>query len=117
MHITTKNFTHLPATNIGNGVQGEAIEQLIVIQQIFPNAVEDEMQELVFLVQEQGHGEVSDLLLRVLGSRDELDGFEVAKVDVPPEDIDVQELVVGVSWGPTAKPQRATRTLQTYFFL
>jgi hypothetical protein len=46
----------------------------------------------VLLVQEQGDGEVSNLLLRVLGGRDEVDRFEMSEIDVPPENVDVQQL-------------------------
>jgi hypothetical protein len=34
-------------------------------------------------VQKQRHGKVANLFLRVLGCRDELDGFEMPQVDIP----------------------------------
>lgn len=46
----------------------------------------------MLLVQEECHGEVADLLFGVLVRRDEVDGLEVAKVDIPAENVNVQEL-------------------------
>ena len=46
----------------------------------------------MLFVEEKGDGEVSDLLFRVLGCRDEIDGFEVSEVDVPAKYVYVQEL-------------------------
>jgi hypothetical protein len=81
--LPAERFSHFPATNVCDGVQRKTVEQLIVVQQILPDAVENEMQKLVLLVQKQRHGKVANLFLRVLGCRDELDGFEMPKVDIP----------------------------------
>lgn len=46
----------------------------------------------MLFVQEEGHGEVTDLLLGVFVGRNEVYGLQMAKVDIPPEDVYVQEL-------------------------
>lgn len=60
--------------------------------QVLPYAVDHKMEKLVLFMEEQRHCEIADLLLRVFGGRDEVDRFQVAKVDIPPKDVDVQEL-------------------------
>jgi len=93
-----KRLAQLLAADVRNGMQRQAVVELVVVQQVLADAVDHQMEELVLLVQEQRDGEVADLLLRVLGGRDEVHGLEVAKVDVPAEDVDVQQLQ------PSAKP-------------
>jgi len=44
-------------------------------------------------MEKQRHGEISNLLLRKLVGRDEVERLEVAKLDIPAEDVNVQELV------------------------
>ena len=73
-------------------MQGQAVKQFVVVEKVFPYAVHNEMQELVLLVKKQRHGQITDLLFGVLVGRDEVDGLEVPKVDVPPEDVDIKEL-------------------------
>jgi len=46
----------------------------------------------MFFVEEQCHGEIPYLLLRILVGGDEVDGLQMAEVDIPSEYIDVQEL-------------------------
>lgn len=90
MNLSTQSLSHFPATNVGNRVESQAVEQLIVIQQVLSYTVDDQVQELVLLVQEEGHGQVTNLLLRVLVRRDEVDRLEVAEVDVPSENVNVE---------------------------
>lgn len=92
MHLSAQRLSHLPATHVRDRMQGETVEELIVVEQIFPDAVDDQVQQLVLLVEEEGHGQVPDLLLGILVGRDQVDGLEVAKVDVPAEDVDIQQL-------------------------
>ncbi len=54
-----------------------------MIEEVFSYAVDNEMEEFVFFVEEQGHGEVAYLLLRVLARRYQVHGFEVSEVDIP----------------------------------
>lgn len=68
-------------------MQRETVVELIVIQQVLPDAVNNQVQEFVFLVEEEGDGEVSNLFFRVFGRRDEVDGFEVSEIDVPSENV------------------------------
>lgn len=49
----------------------------------------------MLFVEEEGHGEVADLLLGVFGRGDQVDGLEVAKVDIPAKDVDVEQLEKG----------------------
>lgn len=45
----------------------------------------------MLLVQEECDCKISNLLLRVLGGRDEVHSFEVTKVDIPPQYVDVEK--------------------------
>jgi len=90
--LSAQCLAHLAASHVGDGVEGETVEQLIVVEQVLPYAVDDQMQQFVFFVQKERHGEIPDLFLRVLVGRDEVDGLEVAKVDIPPQDVYVQKL-------------------------
>lgn len=56
MNFPAQGFTHLPAADIGDCMQGQAVEELVVIQQVFSYAVYNQVQKLVFLVEEQSHG-------------------------------------------------------------
>jgi hypothetical protein len=53
-----------------------------VIEEVLSYTVDDQMEEVMLLVEEQGDGEVTDLLFRVLRCRDQIDSFEVSKIDV-----------------------------------
>lgn len=92
MYVPTQRLSHFSSTHIGYGMQRQTVVELIVTGQILPNAVYHQMQKLMLFMQEQSHSQVSNLFLRILVGRDEIDGFEVAKVDVPAEDVDVQQL-------------------------
>lgn len=63
-----------------------------MVEQIFANTVDDKVQQFVLLVEEQRHGQITDLLLRVLVGRDQVDSLEMTKIDVPAQDVDVQQL-------------------------
>lgn len=93
MDIGTESFAHLPSADIGNCVECQTIIQLVVVQQVLLDAVYDQMEKVVFLVEEQRDGEIANLFLRVLCRGDQVDGFQVSKVDVPPEDVDVEKLL------------------------
>lgn len=69
----------------------------------------------MLLVEEQGYGEVPNLLFGVFVGRDQVDSFEMAEIDIPAKDVYVQQLrrMVRVAPGTGADPN----TLQTYFFL
>ena len=46
----------------------------------------------MLFVEEKCHGKVSNLFLRIFVRRDEIDSFEVTKIDIPSENIYVQKL-------------------------
>ena len=46
----------------------------------------------MLLMEEKRDGQVPDLLFRVLGGRDEVDGLQVTKIDIVALDVDVQQL-------------------------
>ena len=50
----------------------------------------------MLLVKEEGNGKISNLFFRVFGSRDEVDGFKMSEIDVPSENVYVQELFASV---------------------
>ena len=52
MNIIRQRLAHLPPTNISHRMQRQAIIQLIMIQQVLPNTVHHQMQQLVLLMQE-----------------------------------------------------------------
>lgn len=92
MHLSTESFSHFAASNIGDGMQGETVEELVVVKQILANAVDHKMEQLVLLMEEQRHGQITNLLLGVFIRRDQIHGLEVPKVDIPAQDVDVKEL-------------------------
>lgn len=92
VNLAAQGLAHLPATDIGNRMEGKAVEELVVVEEVLSYAVDDQMQEFVLLVEEKRHGEVANLLLRVLVGRDQVDRLEMAKVDVPPQNVDVEKL-------------------------
>lgn len=114
MDLPAQGLAHLAAADVGNGVEGQAVEQFVVVQQVFAYAVDDEVQKFVLLVQKERHRQVANLLFRVFGGRDEVDGLEVAKVDIPAEDVNVEELSLAVF---CLGSLLSYLTLQTYFFL
>lgn len=63
-----------------------------MIQKVLANTVDDEVEELVLFVKEQGNRQVANLLLRVLARRNEVDSFEMTKINIPAQNINVQEL-------------------------
>ena len=92
MYIATQGFSHFSATDIRDRMKGETIVKFVVVQQILSDAVHDQVQELMLLVEEECNSEVTYLLFRVLGRGDEVDSFQVSKVDIVSLYIDVEKL-------------------------
>lgn len=92
MHVRTEGFTHLSASDIGHRMQRQAIIQLIHIEQVLPDTVDDQVEELMLLVEEQGNGQISNLLFGIVLGRDQVDGLEVTEIHIVTLDIDVQQL-------------------------
>ena len=92
MYIPAQSLPHLPPSNIGNSMQCQTIEQLIILQQILPDAIHDQVKQFMLLVQKERHRQIANLLLRVLVRTDQVDCLQVSEVDVPPEDVYVQQL-------------------------
>ena len=65
MNVATQGLAHFSSTHIGNGVQCETIVQLVVIEEVLPNAVDNKMEEVMLLVEKQGNSEIADLFFRV----------------------------------------------------
>ena len=61
-----------------------------MVEKVFPYTVDNKVQKFVLFVEEQGHRQIPNLLFGVLVGRDEIDSFEMAKIDVPAEDVDIQ---------------------------
>jgi len=61
-----------------------------VIIQVLSYAVDDQMQQLVLFVEKKCDGQVPNLLFRVFGAGHEVDGFEMAKIDVPSENVNIE---------------------------
>ncbi len=118
MHLPAQGFSHLPASHVGDGVECQAVEQLIVVEQVLSYTIDDQMQQFVLFVEEEGHGEVADLLLRVLLAEMRLTASRWPKSTSHPR------MYIYSSFGSpsavrpgTAREARRRRTLQTYFFL
>ena len=91
MYVSTQRLAHFSSTNICDRMQSQAIEQLIVPQQIFPYTIDDQMKQLMLLVKKKSHRQVSDLLLRILGGRYEVDSLQMSEVDIPSQNVNVQK--------------------------
>ena len=91
MNISAQRLAHLPPSDIGNGMKCKTIEKLVMVHEILPYAIHNKMEEFVLFMKEQCHGQVSYLLLRVSGGRDQIHGLEVPKVDIPAQNIDVEQ--------------------------
>lgn len=92
VHLPAERLSHLAASNIGNGMQSETVEELVVVKEVLPNAVDHKMEQLVLLMEEQRHGQIANLLLRVFIRRDQVHSLEVPKIDIPAQDVDVKQL-------------------------
>lgn len=90
MDISAQCLSHFPTTNVRDRVEGQAVEELIVIQKVLANAVDHQMQEFVFFVEEQGDSQIANLLFGVLVGGDKVDGFEMPEINVPAKNVYVQ---------------------------
>lgn len=88
----TQSLCHLPAPDISHGMQGQTVVQFIKALQVLGDGIDDEVYQIMFLVQEQGDSEIADLFLGVCGGGDQIDGFEVAEIDIVALDVDVEQL-------------------------
>ena len=59
VHVVRKRLGHLLPTNIGDRIQGQAVEDLIVVVEIFANRIDDQADELGILVHEKGDCEIT----------------------------------------------------------
>jgi hypothetical protein len=73
-------------------MQCQAVVQFVVVHKVFSDAVDDKVYQLVLLVQEEGNGEVSDLLLRVFRGRDKIYCLKMSEAHIPTEYVYVEEL-------------------------
>lgn len=48
--FTAQSFSHLPASHVCNRMQGQTIEQFVVIQEVLSYAIDDQVQQLMLLV-------------------------------------------------------------------
>lgn len=92
MHIRTQRLSHFPTADVGNSMQSKAIVEFIMIKEILFDAIDNKMQKFVLLVEEEGNSKIADLLFRIFSRRYQVQCFKVAKVDVPSENIDVEQL-------------------------
>lgn len=80
-------------------MQCQTIIQLVVVQQVFLDTIHYQVQEVVFFVKKKRHSQISNLFFRVLCCGDKIDSFEVAKIDVPSQDVDIEKLLAELSRG------------------
>jgi hypothetical protein len=90
--VGAQGVAHFPAANIGNGMQGQAVVELVEVAEILSNAIDDEVKQFMLLVEEEGDGQVADLLFRVFGGGDQVYGLQVPEIDIESVDVDVQQL-------------------------
>jgi hypothetical protein len=72
-------------------MQRQTVVKLVVVHKVLPDTVDNQMYEFVLFVEEQCDCEVTNLLLRVFGGRDEVYCFEMPEVYIPAQDVDVQK--------------------------
>jgi len=92
VNFARQRLSKLSTADVGHRMQCQAVVQLIMIQQVFPNTVDDQVKQLVLFVQEQGNSQIPNLLFGVFIRRDEIDSLEVTKVDIVSLDVNVEEL-------------------------
>lgn len=92
MNIRSQSLTHLPPTNISNSMQRQAIIQLIIIQQVLPNTINNQMQQLMLLMQKQRNGQIPNLLFRILGTRNQIHSLKMSEIHIISLDIDIEQL-------------------------
>lgn len=63
MYFTAQGFCHCCASDIGDGMKSKAIPEFIVDDKIFANAIHYQVEELMFLMEEQRHSQVANLFL------------------------------------------------------
>lgn len=71
----------------------------------------------MFLIQEKRYRQITNLFFGVLRRRNKIDGFEVTKIDVPSQNVDIEKLLAELSRYIEGSRKQCAHTLQTYFFL
>jgi hypothetical protein len=92
MDIGTQSLTHFPSSHVRDGMQCKTIIKLIMVVQIFPNAVDYEVKKFVLLVKEEGDSKISYLLFGILRGGYQVDCFKVSKINFKAVDVNVQKL-------------------------
>lgn len=92
MNLRTQRLTELFASNISYGMQRQAVVQFMVIKQILSDTVHDQVEQLMLFMQEQGNRQITNLLLGILGGRDEIHSLEVAEIHIIALDVNVEQL-------------------------
>ena len=62
MDVGTERLSHLTPSNIGDSMKRQAVVELVIVQEILLDAVYNQMQKVVGLVEKQSDGEISNLL-------------------------------------------------------
>lgn len=62
MNIRAQCLSHFSASNIRNGMQCQTVVQFVVVEEIFADTVDNQVQQLVLFVQEKRNGEITNLL-------------------------------------------------------
>lgn len=70
-----------------------------MVEKILFDRVDDEMEKVVFFVEKECYSEIAYLFFGVFCGGNEVDGFEVAKVDVPAKDVDIKKLCAAAALG------------------
>lgn len=58
-HAIGERLSHFHATEVGNGVKGKAVEDLVVVLEVLADRVDDQAHNVRVFVHEQRHGKVS----------------------------------------------------------
>lgn len=91
MNLRSQRLTELFTTNISHGMQRQAVVQFMVIKQILSDTIHDQMEQLMLFMQEQCHRQIPNLLLRVLGRRDEIHSLEMAEIHIISLNVDIEQ--------------------------
>eukprot|EP00756_Hemistasia_phaeocysticola_P040517 Hpha_TRINITY_DN16867_c2_g1::TRINITY_DN16867_c2_g1_i3::g.149171::m.149171 len=77
---------------VGHGGEGEALGEFLVSRQVLLHGLGHDRHQLMPLIEEDGDGEVPDMLLGVLVSRQQLNALHVPEIDLVAQHEDVQQL-------------------------
>lgn len=59
MNILGESFRHFASSDVGDGMEGQTVVNLVVRVQVFPDRVDHQPEEVRVLMHQQSHGKVA----------------------------------------------------------